>query len=56
MAKKMITTHDVRYAWMNSVLDAGISEELIGKGLGYSDFSVRESILKNGINRLLWRI
>ncbi len=37
---KRITTYDARYAWVNSALDAGIAEELIGKGLGHSDFSI----------------
>lgn len=35
-----ITTYDARYGWVNSALEAGISEELIGKGLGHQNLVV----------------
>jgi integrase len=35
-----ITTYDARYGWVNAALDSGISEELIGKGLGHSNLQV----------------
>ena len=35
-----ITTYDARYGWVNAALDSGISEELIGKGLGHSNLAV----------------
>lgn len=33
---KSITSYDARYGWVNAALDAQVSEELIGKGLGHS--------------------
>ncbi|MCF8276189.1 MAG: site-specific integrase [Flavobacteriales bacterium] len=32
---KKITTYDARYGWVNAALDANVSEEIIGKGLGH---------------------
>ena len=37
---KKITTYDARYSWVNAALDSGVSEELIGKGLGHQNLVV----------------
>lgn len=59
---KKMTTYDARYGWVNSALDAKVSEDIIGKGLGHSHPGVtrvyfeerhKRSLISTDLNELI---